>query len=359
MVNVNESFEMSQTQGNNQRWQSVASNNAAADGDFFYAVKTTGVYCRPSCTSRLPRRENVVFFDTRAQAEQAGYRPCKRCTPDRASRAERDVDRIAKACRMIEASETEPQLDKLAKQVGISSYHFHRLFKRITGLTPHQYAIAHRDRKVRTGLAEGRRVTDAVFDAGFNSSGHFYATAEQTLGMTPASYRDGGTDNVIRFAIGECALGSILVAGTERGICAISLGDDPEALLYALQDRFSRAQLIGGDNAFERYVAQVIGFVETPAAGLDLPLDIRGTAFQQRVWQALREIPSGATASYAEIATRIGSPSSVRAVASACAANKLALAIPCHRVVRTDGGLSGYRWGVERKRQLLESEAMA
>lgn len=300
-----------------------------------------------------------MFFDTRAQAEQAGYRPCKRCTPDRASRAERDVDRIAKACRMIEASETEPQLDKLAKHVGISSYHFHRLFKRITGLTPHQYAIAHRDRKVRTGLAKGRRVTDAVFDAGFNSSGHFYATAEQTLGMTPASYRDGGTDSVIRFALGECALGSILVAGTERGICAISLGDDPETLLYALQDRFSRAQLIGGDNALERYVAQVIGFVETPAAGLDLPLDIRGTAFQQRVWQALREIPSGATASYAEIAKRIGSPSSVRAVASACAANKLALAIPCHRVVRTDGGLSGYRWGVERKRQLLESEAMA
>jgi len=357
MVNLNEPIERSQTKRDNQRWQSVASNDAAADGDFFYAVKTTGVYCRPSCTSRLPRRENVVFFDIRAQAEQAGYRPCKRCTPDRVPRAGRDVDRIAKACRMIEASETAPRLDKLAKQVGISSYHFHRLFKRLTGLTPHQYAIAHRNRKVRTGLAEGRRVTDAVFDAGFNSSGHFYATAEQTLGMTPTRYRDGGTDSVIRFAIGECVLGSILVAGTDRGLCAISLGDDPEALMRARQDRFPRAQLIGGNNAFERYVAQVIGFVDAPTAGLDLPLDIRGTAFQQRVWQALREIPSGATASYAEIAKRIGAPNSVRAVAGACAANKLALAIPCHRVVRTDGGLSGYRWGVERKRQLLENEA--
>lgn len=359
MVNLREPFEISQIECENLRWKSVVTNDATADGDFFYAVKTTGVYCQPSCTSRLPRRENVVFFDTRGQAEQAGYRPCKRCTPDRAPRAERDADRVARACRVIEARNTAPRLDELARQVGVSRYHFHRLFKRITGLTPHQYAIAHRNQKVRVELAGGANVTEAIYDAGFSSSGHFYATAEQTLGMTPTHYRDGGTDSAIRFAIGECALGSILVAGTDRGICAISLGHDPEALACELQDRFPHAQLIGGNRAFERYVAQVIGFVEAPAVGLDLPLDIRGTAFQQRVWQALREIPSGETASYAKIAERIGAPKSVRAVAGACAANNLALAIPCHRVVRTDGSLSGYRWGVERKRQLIENEARA
>lgn len=359
MATSKRSFEMSQTERDDRRWQSVAGNDAAADGDFFYAVKTTGVYCRPSCASRLPHRENVVFFDSRAQAERAGYRPCKRCTPDRVSRTARDVDRIAKACRMIETNETAPRLDALAQQAGISSHHFHRLFKRITGLTPHQYASAHRDRKLRKKLAGGASVTDAMHDAGFNSTGHFHATAEQTLGMTPKNYRDGGVDSSIRFAIGECTLGSILVAGTDRGICAISLGDDPEALVHELQDRFARARLVGGDRAFERHVAQIVGFVEAPAVGLDLPLDIRGTAFQRRVWQALHDIPAGSTASYGEIAERIGAPKSVRAVAGACAANKLALAIPCHRVVRTDGSLSGYRWGVERKRRLLENEASA
>lgn len=357
MVELQQFIEVSSIERDNQRWQSVVTNDATADGDFFYAVKTTGVYCQPSCKSRPPRRENVAYFDTCAQAEQAGYRPCKRCTPDRASRAERNIDRIAKACRLIEDSETAPPLDELAQQIGISAYHFHRLFKRITGLTPHQYATAHRNQKVRAELGEGANVTDAIYDAGFNSAGHFHANAGQTLGMTPTRYRDGGVDSVIRFAIGECALGSILVAGTDRGICAISLGDDPETLVRELQDRFTCAELIGDDRAFERYVAQVIGFVEAPAVGLDLPLDIRGTAFQQRVWQALREIPTGSTASYTEIAERIGAPKSVRAVAGACAANKLALAIPCHRVVRTDNSLSGYRWGVERKRQLLENEA--
>jgi AraC family transcriptional regulator of adaptative response/methylated-DNA-[protein]-cysteine methyltransferase len=356
VVHLKEPIEMSRNELENLRWQSVVTNDAAADGDFFYAVKTTGVYCRPSCRSRLPRRENVAFFDTGAQAEQAGFRPCKRCTPDRIPRAERDADRVAKACRLIEASETALRLDELARHIGISTYHFHRLFKRSTGLTPHQYAIAHRDRKVRAQLGDGASVTEAIYDAGFNSSGHFYDTAEQTLGMPPMRYRNGGVDSVIRFAIGECALGSILVAGTERGICQISLGDEPDALARELQDRFSRAQLIGGDGTFERYVAQVIGFVESPSLGLDLPLDVRGTVFQQRVWQALREIPIGSTASYTEIAERIDAPKSVRAVAGACAANKLALAIPCHRVVRTDGSLSGYRWGVERKRQLLKNE---
>lgn len=296
------------------------------------------------------------FFATCDQAEQAGYRPCKRCTPARIPRAERDADRVAKACRLIEASDTAPRLDELARHVAISRHHFHRLFKRITGLTPHQYAIACRDQKVREKLDNGATVTNAIYDAGFNSTGHFHVTAGQRLSMTPTRYREGGTDTVIRFAVGECALGSVLVAGTDRGICAITIGEDPDRLVRELQDRFSQAELIGGDRVFERYVAQIVGFVDSPSIGLNLPLDIRGTVFQQRVWQALRDIPMGSTASYAEIAKRIGAPNSARAVAGVCAANQLALAIPCHRVVRTDGKLSGYRWGVERKRQLLENE---
>jgi len=270
--------------------------------------------------------------------------------------ADKGVERIAKACRLIEECETIPTLADLASQIHLSAYHFHRLFKQVTGLTPHQYAIAHRNRNLRTKLIEGATVTEAMHEAGFCSTGHFHATTKQVLGMSAKSFRDGGPNSVIRFAIGECALGAILVAGTERGVCAIAIEDDPSSLLDELQDRFSKATLIGSDPEFERYVAQTIGFVETPSIGLDLPLDIRGTAFQQRVWQALCEIPLGSTASYAEIAERIGSPTSSRAVAGACATNKLALAIPCHRVVRTDGGLSGYRWGVERKRQLLENE---
>ncbi|HET7314784.1 bifunctional DNA-binding transcriptional regulator/O6-methylguanine-DNA methyltransferase Ada [Salinisphaera sp.] len=347
---------MSKAPFDRSRWQAVVSNDPDADGDFFYAVKTTGVYCRPSCASRRPRPENMVFFDTGAQAELAGYRACKRCAPGRASPAERDRARVARACRMIGMSEKPPRLADLASRAGVSPYHFHRLFKRMTGLTPHQYASAERDNKVRARLAEGGRMTDALFDAGFNSSGHFYAGARDTLGMTPKSFRDRGAGCSIRFAIGEARLGAILVAGTERGICAISLGDDPKRLVGELQDRFANAELLGGDRVFERYVARVVGFVQAPGTGLDLPLDIRGTVFQQRVWQALRQIPCGETATYADIAARIGSPKAARAVAGACAANTLALAIPCHRVVRTDGDLSGYRWGVERKRTLLRNE---
>ncbi len=355
MIELKAPMKMPSTERDSQRWQAVVDNSAAAD-DFFYAVKTTGVYCRPSCPSRVPRRENVAFYDSREAAERAGYRPCKRCTPDRAPRSARKAGLVIKACRLIEASERPPSLDELARHVGVSTYHFHRLFTRTTGLTPHQYAIAHRDRQVRAQLAQGASVTNALFDAGFNSSGHFYENAEQALGMSPARYRDGGADSAIRFAIGECALGAILVAGTDRGICAIMLGDDPEALAQELQDRFPNATLTGDHREFAPYVAQVVGFVAEPASGLDLPLDIRGTAFQQRVWQALREIPVGETASYRQIAARIGAPKAVRAVAGACAANTLALAIPCHRVVRTDGILSGYRWGVERKRRMLAKE---
>ncbi|HLU76740.1 MAG TPA: bifunctional DNA-binding transcriptional regulator/O6-methylguanine-DNA methyltransferase Ada [Burkholderiales bacterium] len=265
--------------------------------------------------------------------------------------------RIIAACRSIEASATTPDLAALAAQAELSPSHFHRQFKRLTGLTPREYARAHREARVRAALAQGARVTDAMYEAGYNSNGRFYEAADAALGMKPGAYRAGGANATIRFAVGECSLGSILVAQSGRGICAILLGEDPEALLRDLERRFPRAELIGGDADFEQLVARVVGFVEAPRTGLDLPLDIRGTAFQQRVWQALRAIPPGTTVSYAELARRIGAPKAVRAVGAACGANALAVAIPCHRVVRSDGDLCGYRWGIERKRALLDIEA--
>lgn len=276
------------------------------------------------------------------------------------TRTTRDAALVAAACRRIEASEQPPSLDTLARDAGLSPHHFHRMFKAVTGLTPKAYAQARRGKAVRDALARpGATVTDAVFDAGFNAGSRFYAQADAMLGMTPSQYRDGGADARIEFAIGQCTLGAILVARSGRGVCAISLGDDADALLRELQDRFPRADLAGGDADFERLVARVVGFIEQPDIGIDLPLDVRGTAFQQRVWDALRAIPPGQTASYADIAARIGSPKAVRAVAQACAANTLAVAIPCHRVVRTDGTLSGYRWGVARKQALLLRESAA
>ena len=269
---------------------------------------------------------------------------------------------VAQACRRIEAAEQPPSLDDLARQAGLSPFHFHRVFKAATGLTPKAYADAHRANAVRASLARGRSsVTEAIFDAGFNANSRFYEHADAMLGMKPTQYRAGGVDARIEFAIGESSLGAILVARSQRGVCAISLGDDADLLLRELQDRFPRAELVGGDTGFERLVAQVVGMIEQPNLGIDLPLDVRGTAFQQRVWQALGQIPPGQTASYAQIAQRIGSPTSVRAVAQACASNTLAVAIPCHRVVRSDGALSGYRWGVERKRELLlrENESLS
>lgn len=340
------------------RWAAVMARDGAADGRFFYAVKTTGVYCRPSCASRPARPENVTFFDSTEEAERAGFRPCKRCKPDQDTLATRQAAQVAELCRWIERAERVPSLQELAEYAEMSTYHLHRVFKAVTGLTPKAYALAHRARRVREGLAQQRPVTEAIYEAGYGSSGGFYADADALLGMTPGAFRSGGTAEVdIRFAIAECSLGAILVAATPRGVCAILMGDDAEALARDLQDRFPQANLVGGDASFEATVAAVVGFVEAPHLGLQLPLDIRGTAFQQRVWQALREIPPGQTLSYTEVAQRIGTPKAVRAVASACAANALAVAIPCHRVVRSDGGLSGYRWGVERKRALLLREA--
>jgi AraC family transcriptional regulator of adaptative response/methylated-DNA-[protein]-cysteine methyltransferase len=341
------------------RWAAVLARDPAADDQFVYAVKTTGVYCRPSSPTRLPRRENVEFFATPAAAEAAGYRPSKRAAADQSSVAAQHAALVANACRQIETAENPPALDELAQAAGMSLYHFHRIFKAATGLTPKGYAAAHRARKLRKRLARKESITGALYDAGFNSNSRFYAASDRMLGMRPKDYRAGGANADIRFAIGECSLGSILVAQSHRGVCAILLGDDPDALVRNLQDQFPRANLIGGDADFERLIAVVVGFVEAPALGLDLPLDVRGTAFQERVWQALRDIPAGATASYADIARRIGNPKAVRAVAQACGANHLAVAIPCHRVVRSDGNLSGYRWGVERKRKLLDREAQS
>jgi AraC family transcriptional regulator of adaptative response/methylated-DNA-[protein]-cysteine methyltransferase len=264
---------------------------------------------------------------------------------------------VASLCRLIEASEQAPTLDALARHAGISPHHLQRVFKSVVGLSPRAYAAARRAQRVREQLDSGGSVTDAIYGAGFGSSGRFYENSNEVLGMTPTAWRAGGANAEIRFAIGQCSLGAILVAASGRGVCAILIGDDPDVLARDLQDRFPRATLIGNDPDFERIVATVVGFVEAPGTGLDLPLDVRGTAFQQRVWQALREIPPGSTASYTDIAARLGAPKSVRAVAGACAANALAVAIPCHRVVRNDGGLAGYRWGVERKRALLEREA--
>lgn len=340
-----------------QRWEALARRDRGADGLFYYSVRTTGVYCMPSCASRPALRKNVAFHTTRAEAEAAGFRACKRCKPDTGGLAASHAAGVARACRLIGASEQIPDLDALAAEAGMSRFHFHRVFKTITGLTPKAYAAALRADRVRKELPRSESVTDAIYGAGFNSNGRFYAKSAEVLGMTPTTFRAGGTGESIRFAVGECSLGSILVASTDQGICAISLGDDPNALVHDLQDRFPKARLIGGDGEFESLVARVVGFVEAPGLGLDLPLDVRGTAFQQRVWQALREIPAGHTASYVQVANRIGKPAAVRAVAQACGANSIAVAIPCHRVICNDGGLSGYRWGVERKRALLDRES--
>jgi AraC family transcriptional regulator of adaptative response/methylated-DNA-[protein]-cysteine methyltransferase len=340
-----------------ERWQAVKRRDPAFDGQFLFAVRTTGVFCRPSCASRPAKRENVSFFSSVAEAEKAGYRACKRCRPDKLGAPDPQVQAVKRACERIETAEEAPKLAELAATAGLSPYHFHRVFKAITGVTPKAYAAETRARRAADKLRTAGTVTEAIYDAGFNSSSRFYEHTDARLGMTPGAVRRGGAGAVIRFAVGEASLGAVLVAATDKGVCAILLGDDPEALVRDLQDRFPRAEFEGGNPEFERMVAEVVGLVEAPGQRLDLPLDIRGTAFQQKVWAALQAIPPGKTATYTEIARAIGQPTAVRAVAQACGANPLAVAIPCHRVVRADGDLSGYRWGVERKRKLIDREA--
>jgi AraC family transcriptional regulator of adaptative response/methylated-DNA-[protein]-cysteine methyltransferase len=342
-----------------RRLAAVRMRDARADGRFVYAVITTGVYCRPSCPSRRARDENIRLFQDAAAAERAGFRACRRCHPAIALEDAADRRRIIAACRRIESAEETPSLTELAAEAGLSEHHFHRLFKRALGVTPRGYAQARRRTRLQTVLVAGQRITDAVYSAGYGSSGRFYAEAGAALGMSPGSRRRGGAGESIRFAVGQCSLGALLVAATQRGVCAISIGDDPQSLVDELQSRFARAELVGDDPDFANHVARVAGLVDGDRPTLDLPLDIRGTAFQQRVWQALRDIPAGTTTTYRELAEALGRPSATRAVAAACAANSLAVAIPCHRVVRSDGGLAGYRWGIERKQRLLARERVA
>ncbi len=343
------------------RWTAVQARDAAADQAFVYAVRSTGIYCRPSCPSRRARRDHVDFYPSSFAAEQAGFRSCKRCHPDQNGKPEARL--ALAACRRIEqaleAGAPVPTLAALAREAGLSRFHFQKLFKQAVGVTPKAYANARRARRAEDALIAGAPVTNAIYDAGYASPRGFYEQAASWLGMTPRIFRNDGQGETIRFAIGQCSLGAFLVAATCRGICTISLGDDPALLLQDLKKRFAKARLIGDDAGFESLIKQIVTMIEAPNMRQDLPLDIRGTAFQQKVWQALRDIPLGMTASYSAIAALISQPQAVRAVATACGANPLAVVIPCHRVVRADGALSGYRWGIARKQALLEREAIA
>lgn len=339
------------------RWAHIVARDHKANGKFWFSVSTTGIYCCPSCPSRRAKPENIRIHESVAEARAAGLQPCQRCNPDGLAIDARNLIRVVRACRLLEESERSLPLSTLAEAVALSPSHFHRLFTATTGVTPKHYAVALQAARLRDALSKAPSITAAIYDAGYNSSGRFYEMAKDILGMTPTTYRAGGANEKIRFAVGETSLGSILVASSEQGIVSILIGDDPAALLHNLQNRFSHAHLIGADAGYEALIARVVGLVDAPQQSLDLPLDIRGTAFQQRVWHTLRKIPPGKTASYTDIAKMIGAPAAVRAVARACAANHIAIAIPCHRVVRKDGSISGYAWGIERKRTLLAKEA--
>jgi AraC family transcriptional regulator of adaptative response/methylated-DNA-[protein]-cysteine methyltransferase len=338
-------------------WAAVIARDALADGQFVYAVRTTGVYCRPSCPSRAARRENICFFDTTHAARAAGFRACKRCRPDAAPLALRQADAVLAACRALEASASGIGLAALARASGLSAHHFHRVFKRVTGVTPKAYFKTVQARRLPSALAAASNVTEAIYAAGFNSAGRFYENGAAALGMTPLAYRGGGAGQSIQYAVEPCSLGFVIVAATSRGVCGIELGDAAQDLIEALRLRFPKAQFAPGDAQFRHWVGAVLAYIEHPQGLLDLPCDVQGTVFQQRVWQALRAIPSGSTVSYAELAGAIGRPTAARAVAQACASNPLAVAVPCHRVVRADGALSGYRWGVARKAELLRRES--
>ena len=340
-----------------ERWAAVLRKDPDADGEFVFAVRTTGVFCRPSCPSRPARLENVVFFDTTTQAATAGFRACLRCKPEDVSLEHRRGDLIRRMCETMQASPVRLSLNQLAVQAGLSAYHFHRVFKSITGVTPGDFQSAIRKARVVTSLAKSGSVTDAIYDAGFNSSGRFYEGADRMLGMKPSSYRKGGAGEAIRYAVEPCALGVILVAATQRGVCAIEFGDSAHDLVARLRERFPKAEFSPADAQFKQWLGKILGYLEQPRGALDLPLDVQGTLFQQRVWKSLRDIAPGSQASYAEVAQSIGQPGAARAVASACASNPVALAVPCHRVVRSNGELSGYRWGGARKAELLRRES--
>lgn len=331
----------------------LQNRDRGADGLFFYAVKTTGVYCLPSCAAKNPRPENVAYYATAESAEAAGYRPCKRCRPND---ADRDAGLIAAACRAIETAETAPDLAALAAAAQLSPSHFHRLFRKTTGVTPKAYAAEKRAEKTKAALKTAKTVTEAIYDSGHGGASRFHATATASLGMTPKDFRSGGAGQEIFYAVAPCALGLVLAARTKTGICAIFLGDDETELAASLAKTFPKADIARAENDF---LGDVVAAIAAPARAQNLPLDIAGTAFQRQVFEALRAIPPGETATYSQIAAKIGAPKAVRAVASACAANRLAVAIPCHRAVRADGALAGYRWGLARKQKLLEAEQNA
>lgn len=338
------------------RWQAVQERDVGADGQFVFAVLTTGIYCRPSCRARHALRQNVRFYTDASAAQAAGFRACKRCQPDKADPQQQRIEKVAQACRLLEQEQTLT-LDELAQKVAVSPYHFHRLFKSVTGMTPRAWQQAWRARKLRESLKASPSVTDAVLAAGFPASSSFYRHADDALGMTARQYRRGADELQVHYTLQSCQLGRCLVAASTRGICAVLPGDDDADLIAELELMFPNAQRQEADPTFRDQVAEVIAQLDGQHSALELPLDIRGTAFQQQVWQALRAIPAGETRSYQQVAQAIGKPKAVRAVANACAANKLALLIPCHRVVRQSGALSGYRWGEARKAELLRREA--
>ena len=340
------------------RWDAVKSRTANADNHFWYSVQTTGVYCRPSCAARRPLRENVAFYETRNAARKAGFRPCKRCRPDDEHQDTQHRKLIAAACQRIDAADQTPKLADLALDAGLSPQYFHRVFKKIVGVTPHQYAVAKRSERVDAEIRTSATVTDAIYNAGFAANSRFYETAPSRIGMTASALKRGGENTHIRFEVADSWLGSVLIAATEHGICAILFGDTERQLSDDLRTRFPNATFEPAEpgSDFTRWVTAALSYIEAPAGFSELPLDVSGTAFQEKVWRALREIPAGKTASYAAIAQQIGKPKATRAVAQACAANPTAVVIPCHRVVRADGSLSGYRWGEARKRKLLEAE---
>jgi AraC family transcriptional regulator of adaptative response/methylated-DNA-[protein]-cysteine methyltransferase len=341
-------------------WEAVLERDRSFDGRFFFGVRSTGIYCRPSCPARRPRREQVVFFRIPEAAERAGFRSCRRCRPRNASITDPQVEMVRRACLYIETHFDEsPTLDDLSTYAGVSPYHLQRVFKRIAGITPRQYAEATRLDLFKTSVRKGATVTGAMYDAGYGSSSRLYERAPAQLGMTPADYRRGGRGVRISYTIAGCLLGRLLVGGTSKGICSVRLGDSDAELEANLRSEFSSADITRDDGALNGWVEQLLNHLAGIRPHLDLPLDVQATAFQWSVWEKLREIPYGSTRSYSEVAREMGRPTATRAVARACATNPVALVIPCHRVVREDKSLGGYRWGIERKEKLLDHERSA
>lgn len=338
------------------RWEALKNRTRDADGLFYYGVKSTSVVCRAGCSSRLPLRKNVVFMDSYQEALDQGFRPCKRCRPDQTKPDAASVSLVVGACRIIEQAETPPPLKELAKQAGLSPSHFHRLFTKIVGLTPKQYGSTHQLQRFRTTILSGSSVTEAIYQSGFSSSSRAYEKSSSLPGLRPKDLKSGGKAITIQYGLSRCFLGWVIVGATDRGICSVEFGDSAHELPPLLKKRFPNALLKKGDEAFNTVLREVAAFIEAPSLDIQIPLDIQGTVFQKKVWDILRQIKPGETRSYSDIAEKIGSPRAVRAVAGACASNKIAVVVPCHRVVAKDGRISGYRWGVDRKKQLLENE---